>query len=67
LISPLSRLTEFGIGTVGPPYSVDIGVAYGDIDLSSSPTGQDTVCKGDIGDQFCATAFLSTLVDKRLD
>jgi len=81
LVSPHSRLTQFCIGSidsggtcttnVNSPYTIEVGVAYGDSDLLkyikppplNSP---NAVCSGDKGDQFCATAYLNTTVVKRL-
>ncbi len=64
LIPPSSRLTDFTIGTTSP-YSVSIGAAYGANGLLSG-TGLGTTCQGNVGDQFCATAALKTLVVQRL-
>jgi prepilin-type N-terminal cleavage/methylation domain-containing protein len=64
LIPPNSRLTEFSI-TIASPYTVAIGVAYGDDDLLNL-TGINTTCKGGHEDQYCATAHLTTTVVKRL-
>ena len=63
-----SRLLGFSIlGT--SPYEVSIGIAYGDIDLLNTdvhPLDMTTNCKGSIGDQFCATAKLTTTAANRL-
>jgi prepilin-type N-terminal cleavage/methylation domain-containing protein len=64
LIAPNARLTDFTI-TGSSPYSVSVSVAYGDDDLLNL-SGVNTKCKGDIGDQFCATAKLQTIVVRRL-
>lgn len=64
LIAPNSRLTDLTI-TGSSPYSVSVGVAYGDDDLLNL-SGINTKCKGNIGDQFCATAKLQTIVVRRL-
>jgi prepilin-type N-terminal cleavage/methylation domain-containing protein len=89
LIAPRSRLTQFCIGTIDPtnhlcttntdsPYSIEVGVAYGDYDLlkdAGPPSFSDlaknlnfpnALCKGGTGDRFCATAYLHTTVVKRL-
>jgi prepilin-type N-terminal cleavage/methylation domain-containing protein len=74
LIAPNSRLTSFCIsGSVAgscipdtSPYTVSIGVAYGAIDLLNNPGNISATCKGNTGDQFCATASLTTAVAQRL-
>jgi prepilin-type N-terminal cleavage/methylation domain-containing protein len=74
LIAPNSRLTSFCIsGSVAgscipdtSPYTTTVGVAYGAIDLLNNPGNINATCKGNIGDQFCATAFLTTRVAQRL-
>jgi prepilin-type N-terminal cleavage/methylation domain-containing protein len=81
LIAPRSRLTQFCIGTVSSggvcttnvnsPYTIAIGVAYGDGDLlqniNAPPlSSPNAVCTGSKGDQFCATAYLNTTVVRRL-
>lgn len=69
LISPNSRLTDFTIAPAGAnpvPHLVQVEVAYGDADLLTGTTGFDVVCRGGIGDQFCATARLKTVVVQRL-
>ncbi|HXR50448.1 MAG TPA: prepilin-type N-terminal cleavage/methylation domain-containing protein [Verrucomicrobiae bacterium] len=62
LIGPKSRLTAFSLSSTTTPYTINVGVAYGDPSLS--PAG---VCLGtsDTSDQFCSTATLTTTVDKR--
>lgn len=72
LISPSSRLTEFSIvgptagGAIASPYSVVVGVAYGDDDLLSDRMSKNPTCMSGIGGQFCATARLSTHVVQRV-
>lgn len=75
LIAPGSRLTEFCIGSlalsctndVTSPYTLTVSVAFGESDLlSSTPYSITTTCNGSTGDQYCATAGLSTLVTQRL-
>lgn len=74
LIAPNSRLTRFCITGAGSPtctpspspYSISVGVAYGDIDLLNNPASINATCKGNIGDQFCATSSLTTAVAQRL-
>jgi hypothetical protein len=73
LMPPNTRLTCLDInnscaapnGPVGSPFILTVGVAYGDPTLT---TGSDvnTTCQGLSGDQFCATANLSTTVLQRL-
>ncbi|MDB5170702.1 MAG: hypothetical protein JWO35_396 [Candidatus Saccharibacteria bacterium] len=77
LITPNARLTAFSIAG-DSPYIVNIGVAYGDDDLLTNPRGssdgtrQDAAdgtrvqCNGDIGQQFCATAYSVSVITKRL-
>jgi prepilin-type N-terminal cleavage/methylation domain-containing protein len=73
-----TRLTYFAIDNNASPLAspYTIGLAYGDYDLliksglytpgdvGASPT--DITCKGNTGDQFCATAGLSTVVVQRI-
>lgn len=69
LMSPNSRLTRFTISlTSQGTYGVDVAAAYGDgdlLDLTTNPN--NPTCRGDIGDQFCATASLQTKAVRRLD
>lgn len=64
LIAPNSRLTDFTI-SASSPYTVSVGVAYGDDDLLNL-AGLNTTCKGNIGDQFCSTSSLTTTVVQRI-
>ncbi len=64
LMSPNSRLTDFTVSSTSP-YSVSVGLAYGDFDLLNL-NGANTTCKGNTGDQFCATASLATTVVQRM-
>ena len=64
LIAPNSRLTYFNI-SLSSPYTISIGVAYGDDDLLNL-AGLNTTCKGSIGDEFCSTATLTTTVVQRI-
>jgi prepilin-type N-terminal cleavage/methylation domain-containing protein len=70
LINPNSRLTYFSVGpSIGAPagtFQIQVGVAYGDIDLINDPDSLDASCKGGTGDQFCATASLTTTVVQRI-
>ena len=70
LLSPHMRLSQLNITKITPGvYRVAIEVAYGDDDLLSNPsdtTGQNT-CKGQTGDQFCATSKLTTIIEQRVN
>ncbi len=63
LIAPLSRLTILNSSTTSP-YSLNVGVAFGDPTITSG-SGLGTTCNNGPGDQFCAVASLSTAVAKR--
>jgi len=65
LILSNSRLTAFTITPLTTPYTLSIGVAYGDSDLLTG-SGLNTLCQGGIGQQFCATAHLTVTVAQRL-
>ncbi len=77
LLPANSWLTAFCIGTLKPdntscdtsnlvsPYRISIGMAFGDIDQLNF-AGTQTTCIGQSGDQFCATASLTTFVASRL-
>jgi prepilin-type N-terminal cleavage/methylation domain-containing protein len=65
LIAPNSRLTDFTISPLTSPYGVSVGVAYGSDDLLNLH-GITTTCKGAVGDQFCSTATLTTIVVQRI-
>jgi len=66
LIPLRSRLSVFSVeenpGGSGI-YQLDVIVAYGDNDLLNA-TG--TNCNGDVGQEYCATSKLSTVVTRRL-
>jgi prepilin-type N-terminal cleavage/methylation domain-containing protein len=64
LIAPNSRLTSFSISTISP-YTITVSVAYGETSLLNL-AGFNTTCKLNLGDQFCATARLTTNVANRL-
>jgi prepilin-type N-terminal cleavage/methylation domain-containing protein len=72
LTPPNSRLTDFSIAGMPPagvsPYAVSIEVAYGNSDLLSSTSGPagSVVCKVTAGEQYCATASLTTTIVSRL-
>jgi prepilin-type N-terminal cleavage/methylation domain-containing protein len=67
LIPANSRLTNFSI-SASSPYTISIEIAYGNADLLNNTTGPagSVVCTGVAGDQFCATANLTTTVLQRL-
>ena len=69
MIAPGSMLTSFNITGTLPtgtsPYNIAVSTAYGDGSLLIG-TGYTSTCKGGAGDQFCATASLSTTVVQRL-
>lgn len=65
LIAPNSRLTSFNMQGVLSPYRLTIGVLYGEDDLTVL-NGAAKKCKGELDNQFCAKAELTTLVGKRL-
>lgn len=66
MIAPNSRLTSFDITPSSSPYSVSISTAFGDSDLLIG-NGINTTCKGGAGQQFCATASLSTTAVRRVN
>jgi prepilin-type N-terminal cleavage/methylation domain-containing protein len=66
-----TRLTDFAVtGGETTPYNISVMLVYGDYDLLSNytPGNQSTTveCSGNNGDQFCATASLTTNVARRL-
>lgn len=67
MVPPNSRLTYFQVSGISP-YTVQVGVAYGDIDLMNLNTTGPTAtnCKSNTGYQFCATAGLTTTATQRL-
>jgi prepilin-type N-terminal cleavage/methylation domain-containing protein len=65
LIVPNSSLTFFSISNTSP-YTVSVGVAFGDLTLLNL-NGLNTHCKGNLGDQFCATSTLTTTVAQRIN
>lgn len=64
LIAPSSRLTAFSIAGTSP-FTISVGVAYGDDDLLHL-AGLNTTCNSGTGSQFCATASLTTAVSPRV-
>jgi hypothetical protein len=65
LIAPNSRLTAFTISATSP-FTVSIGMAYGTTSVLNLK-GLNTTCKDGGGDDFCATASLSTTVVQRIN
>ncbi len=71
LIAPHSRLTDLSVSDGSPVnpglFTIDVAVAYGDDDLLNLVPGTiNSTCKGQIGDQFCATSSITTTVVQRL-
>jgi len=69
LIAPDSQLTEFRIKPISTSpafYSISVYVAYGASNLLSG-TGVNTACMGGTGNQFCATAGLTTTAAQRIN
>jgi prepilin-type N-terminal cleavage/methylation domain-containing protein len=64
LINPGSRLTQFSSTSLSP-YTINVGVAFGDPTLSPPAQGTTSTCLGSTGDQFCSTAYLTATVEKR--
>lgn len=65
-----SRLSAFSVtqqpdGNGGYIYNIAADLAYGDNDLLTTSGGK-TLCKGDSGQEYCATSHLSTAVTRRL-
>jgi prepilin-type N-terminal cleavage/methylation domain-containing protein len=73
LIPSNARLTDFEVlqpTATDSNYTIKVSVAYGTDDLfnpafPSATPNYDISCKGGIGDQFCATAKLTTGVGQR--
>jgi type II secretory pathway pseudopilin PulG len=65
LIAPASSLTFFTISPTSP-YTISIGEAYGDPALWAPPNGLNTLCQANKGQQFCATAHLTTTIVQRV-
>ncbi|MFI5270698.1 MAG: PilW family protein [Candidatus Saccharimonadales bacterium] len=73
LIPSNARLTDLEIlspTATDPNYTIKASVAYGSDDLfnpvfPSTTANYDVTCKGGTGDQFCATAKLTTEVGQR--
>lgn len=67
MIAPSSRLTAFSITqtTLTSPLSISVGVAYGEVSLTTAASGPDVRCLGGAGDRFCASVYLATTVTQR--
>lgn len=72
LITTRSRLSQFSIIPTDSPYVVTMKLVYGDDDQLADPnndgipfTGPDVSCLSQSGNQFCATAALTTTVVQR--
>lgn len=77
LLTPGMRVSKLDVEQLGPSlYRITVRLAYGDNDLLYSPAdaddpngyqAEDAACRfGFSGAQFCATAELSTIVNKRI-
>lgn len=62
LLGQNMRITELVIRQVGDNYTINLSIAYGDDDLLDA----NNKCKVGAGNQFCATATLSTTVQRRI-
>jgi prepilin-type N-terminal cleavage/methylation domain-containing protein len=62
LVASHARLTQLDISS-DSPYTITVALAYGDSDLLT-PDGKR--CRGQSGDQFCATAHLTTSAVRRV-
>ena len=63
------RLTDLEVNPKSNhTYEIKVSVAYGDKDLlkNGATTGYDVQCESTTGSQYCATAKLTTIVQKRL-
>jgi prepilin-type N-terminal cleavage/methylation domain-containing protein len=70
LLSPNMRLSNLQVTRIGSSnlYKVQVTVTYGDDTVMTNPTSLAPVCKGiRAGNQFCSTASLSTVVEKRIN
>lgn len=70
LIAANSRLTEFTITPSTSPYTVRVGVLFGEgadrpTDSMITGSGIDTRCRGGAGSQFCATGTSVSTVARR--
>lgn len=73
MIAAGSRLTALNLNSSTSPYALTVGVAFGDTSLTTQVYNQsrpqDVMCKGGPSDddKYCATAYLTTMIDKRID
>jgi prepilin-type N-terminal cleavage/methylation domain-containing protein len=67
LMAPASRLSYFKLSSTVSPYTLDVGVTYGDPTLSPPAVGLNITCQGgsSSANRFCATSHLSTTVAER--
>ena len=70
LLGPHMRLANLSVVQetfVAPQtFLISVNVVYGDDDLLKNPTAPNASCNGGTGSEFCASASLSALVEKRL-
>jgi prepilin-type N-terminal cleavage/methylation domain-containing protein len=66
LIPSNSRLTVLSIPDATSPYTITVGVAYGDTDLLTTNAYGDASCRSTKGSEFCGAATLHTTVVTRL-
>jgi prepilin-type N-terminal cleavage/methylation domain-containing protein len=67
LVAPNSLLTAFSISS-SSPFTISMGMAYGTTGTNGvlNLTGISSTCKNGKGDDFCATASLTTTVVQRI-
>jgi prepilin-type N-terminal cleavage/methylation domain-containing protein len=66
LLNQHMRLGVLSITPNGDLYTVQVRVIYGDTNLLTSKNWATATCVSGAGSQFCATANLTTTVEKRL-
>lgn len=66
-LAPFMRITALEISQVNNTlYRVSLRLAYGEDDLLTGSTGYTANCKDGPGTEFCSTAELSVIVQKRI-
>lgn len=68
-LAPYMRITALEVipsPNSGSLYKVSLRVAYGEDDLLTTTIGNTAQCKGGSGTEFCSTAELSVIVQKRI-
>ncbi|MBI1856818.1 type II secretion system protein [Candidatus Saccharibacteria bacterium] len=66
-LAPFMRIAYLDVTSYGNNlYRISLRLAYGDDDLLTSLTGYTAQCKDEDGTQFCSTAELSTIIQKRV-